>query len=335
MTGSVQEQLASRRSVAERMRRNMAASAATGLSATVAAFESQQHQHQQQQAHGQGHARRFAGPPPPRTWVAAPQTRPATRVRSLGTGGALSDLECTCPSLAALAARAIAKNLHSNSVVAIHTLSFHLKELVLHERARLSRLQDTPRLASICLKQFVDPRIRILNVSHTNIDLSTLSLFLPRTKKRIMPDVPPDSWDDEGETPSSLSSSDSDEDDSGSTGLHIHTLDLSFTRPSPPLKLCKLITMNLPNLYHLSIAGCFDSTTGPSFLSQVLHGLINLCVLDISCNAWVDKDVVTRLPIQKTVLGLLKNLIVREVGCDSEWIVSYVRNRRADVCVTI
>ncbi|KAJ3099381.1 hypothetical protein HK100_004906 [Physocladia obscura] len=296
----------------------------------------------------------YVGPAPPRTWTTRPvitrrrtATTPAAAIADANSSDSASVPDPQ--SLLTLAANTVARTIHfshkdyAQHLLLIKALPFHLKQLLLATRSKLCRDGETSRLpGKIFLAAFLDPHLRVLDLSNSDIDLSTLRAFLPAMLPRISSKKPiehiPDSWDDDDDSGED-SFYDGEEHNSriSNSGAHnIHTLDLSFTRFSntTPNKLCKTIVTLLPNLYRLSIAGFLPHDAGPSFLHQITHGLINLVVLDISFNLWVDESVIEGLPIEQ-VLGKLDMLIVKESACDKTWLISHVRSRKPQLQVIV
>ncbi|KAJ3220564.1 hypothetical protein HDU81_011342 [Chytriomyces hyalinus] len=267
--------------------------------------------------------RTHAGPRPPAAWVSAN--------RRVGKRGSCMEM-----SLVGCAALAVAKQLGGISqhaacagvtLDAIGQLSFHLKQSVLCARAALTQQGLMPRLQSSQIVRFVDPQLRELCLAHSAVDLDTLKLFLPPSFKSIKKSVP-DSWDNADDSSSDADSYDVDP-------SHLQALDISFTMLDP-YKLIKALSL-APNLSRLCIAGCFDSVSGPSFLSRIPHVLINLAELDVSHNSWVNADVVHGMALDRRTgsFGLLRVFDAIDVGWSALQISAYFLKIRPEIEVNV
>ncbi|KAI8840443.1 hypothetical protein BJ741DRAFT_597325 [Chytriomyces cf. hyalinus JEL632] len=309
------EKLRSRQSNRQRVLQSMtAASSAPWDQSLVEAIEQRQRAQQ---------PRTHAGPRPPAAWVSANR-----RVNKRGS--------CMEMSLMGCAALAVAKQLGgisqhgthaSDTLDAIGQLSFHLKQIILCARAALTQQGVMPRLHPSMIVRFMDPQLRTLCLAHSAVDLDTLKLFLPPSSKSIKKNVP-DSWDNADD-----SSSDADSDTSDPS--HLHALDISFTMLDP-YKLIKALSL-APNLSRLCIAGCFDSVSGPSFLSRIPHVLINLAELDVSHNVWVNEDAVYGMALDRRTgsFGLLRVFDAVDIGWPAPQISAYFLKIRPEVEVNV
>ncbi|KAJ3175302.1 hypothetical protein HK101_010697 [Irineochytrium annulatum] len=125
-------------------------------------------------------------------------------------------------------------------------------------------------LANTMLLAFVD-----INLGYC--DLS--GAFLPRSEQVKADEAVADSWED----------ADADDEDFSAGCPQIHSLSLASTPPYlHTTALLRLLSDSLPLLSHLNIARTFDAFTGPAALLCIAGRFINLLVLDVSQNEWVN-----------------------------------------------
>ncbi|KAI8612901.1 hypothetical protein BC830DRAFT_1134654 [Chytriomyces sp. MP71] len=347
MEQTVGDKLRNRRSNLARIMSHMNAGTSSSVS-LIGAIEAAEARRIQQAAAGQGHLR-YAGPAPPETW-----TRTAHRVTVMPQPSSTRSHSEGPPSLLTLAARAVAVNLptsmpasslssasSSGRIRAVTTfkasqlrlvasLSFHLKQLLLEERARSTQQGATLRMqSSVLLACFLDTQMRDLCVAFSDATVEAIAQWLPHTLKKQPSEIVPDVWDEEESNESEAEAA-----KTGNASLlgctRLQSLDLSFTRLANPLKLIKALSpWSMPLLRRLNLSGCFDAVSGPPFLSMVSRILINLDELNVSYNAWMDQKVANALPIEADCeLGLLRILVAVGCGCDPIWLLEHMRARR-------
>ncbi|KAI9106075.1 hypothetical protein DFS34DRAFT_45198 [Phlyctochytrium arcticum] len=242
-----------------------------------------------------------------------PCGRPGPRpVRSRHTGSKGTERM----SLQFLCIRAIAQNLklYKNQPEDFWYIPFYHKERILCE---VSGLQDNQ------LHLFEDEQLQSLSLHRSTVKVSTLADFFgislveeedafvtfeQSSKLLVDEEEPLDSWEQyessEIDNPPPIIPC---------NGFNISSLDISFSVLLSGIATAKLISLALPRLQRLSIAGCFDFAEGPSTLGILSRNLLRLEDLDISHCNWATAQALSYVGWDSRWFTVM---VLRAVNCD-------------------